>query len=82
MTRAPRKHAGGRPALGPGRGRDGSMLRARVDRRDKDLVSAYCRRHGVTEGELVREALIVAGVLKRRPNIDIDPSLRHPGGEG
>jgi hypothetical protein len=76
-----KKNSGGRPALGPGRGRDGAQLRARVTQAEKDAVTLYCTRHDVTESDLLRSLLERLGVLKPRPAFNIDPELRHPWGD-
>jgi hypothetical protein len=62
------KDPGGRPTLGPGRGRQGTMIRARVDLAEKSAITRFAREAGISEGELVRVALQRVGVLKPRPS--------------
>jgi hypothetical protein len=83
VKRARRKRkAGGRPELGPGQGRDGTYVRARVTRDQKDQIDRFCAQHGVSEATLVRAALQAALGEKLMGSVQLDPELRHPPAAG
>lgn len=52
----PRKGAG-RPRLGPGKGREGVVISARVSQEERKRLKAHCAQFGLTESSLIRYRL-------------------------